>query len=230
MDALATYVFDGELPPVEKRTEAGAYLDVDESSRTGRYTSVVGQCYVEKGTKYFISVKGRTPKPGEVTASASKPGEEGVPDHFPFVISAKLVPAQLQANVTVKGSMCDMRYLHYFYDVPAGGLGRHLQATVKKTSGDLDSVFLRYEKCAGPAGSNLQRISVEGHGVPKGVAYYPEPKTELLPGRYYISIKGKHEECGKYDLSVIEFSAAWTSMPMMVATVALSLLTVIVSY
>lgn len=104
--------------------------------------------------------------------------------------------------------MCDMRYMHYYYEVESGGIGKHFQASLKKTSGDLDSMFVRYEKCAGPAGSNLQKISVEGHGVPKGVAYYPEPRTELLPGRYYLSIKGKHEECGKYELQVVEFSAA----------------------
>merc|ERR1712178_135607 len=86
-DALQVYIFDGELPPIEKRSQPGAFLDLDQSSRTGRYTSVIGQCYIEKGKKYYLSVHGRTPKPDDKVGS--------IEDHFSYVVSSKLVPAKL---------------------------------------------------------------------------------------------------------------------------------------
>merc|ERR1711964_521924 len=77
---------------------------------------------------------------------------------------------------------------------------------VKKLMGDLDKFYIRYEKCAGAPGSNLDAVSIEGHGTPTGESHYPKPKEELLAGRYYVSVKGKGENCGKFDLTVTHYS------------------------
>ena len=71
-----------------------------------------------------------------------------------------------------------------------------------RTEGDLDSAFVRYERCAGLAGANLAQVKLEGHGTPSGSIVLPQNSQPMEAGRYYVSIKGKPEICGDYRIHV----------------------------
>ena len=189
-DALGVYVFEERLRPHEERLNPGAYLDYDTSSMVvqngeRKYTVVVGQCYVQKGTRYFLAINGVADS--ETTH---------------YSVTAVKVPAALPLNGAVRGSLCDSRYLHFFWEVAASpGVGGGVKTTLTKSAGELDSFYVRYERCAGPIGSNLERLNVEGHGVPSRSLVLPRRGEELLAGRYYISVKGKMEMCGDFEIS-----------------------------
>ena len=195
-DALGVYVFEERLRPHEERLNPGAFLDYDTSSMVvqngeRKYTVVVGQCYVQKGTRYFLGINGVAD--GETTH---------------YSVTAIKVPGALPLNGTVRGSLCDSRYLHFFWELAvAPGAGGGIRTTLKKSAGELDSFYMRYEKCAGPVGSNMERLSVEGHGVPSRSLVLPRRGEELVAGRYYISVKGKMEMCGDFEITTQE--AAW---------------------
>ena len=189
-DALGVYVFEERLRPREERLNPGAFLDYDTSSMVvqngeRKYTVVVGQCYVQKGTRYFLGINGVAD--GEITH---------------YSVTAIKVPGALPINGTVRGSLCDSRYLHFFWELAvAPGAGGGIRTTLKKSAGELDSFYVRYEKCAGPVGSNMERLSVEGHGVPSRSLVLPRRGEELVAGRYYISVKGKMEMCGDFEIT-----------------------------
>ena len=188
-DALGVYVFEERLRPTTERLNPGAFLDYDTSSmivQNGerKYTVVVGQCYVQKGTRYFLSVNGAAD--GETTY---------------YSVTAVKVGGALPLNGTVQGSLCDQRYLHFFWDLAVSPGAGGVKTTLKKKAGELDCFYLRYEKCAGPVGSNLERLSVEGHGVPARSLVLPKAGEELMAGRYYVSVKGKMEMCGDFEIT-----------------------------
>jgi len=188
-DALGVYVFEERLRPTSERLNPGAFLDYDTSSMVvqngeRKYTVVVGQCYVQKGTRYYLAVNGAAD--GELTY---------------YSVTAIKVPGALPLNGTVQGSLCDQRYLHFFWDLAVAPGAGGVKTTLKKSAGELDCFYLRYEKCAGPVGSNLERVSVEGHGVPSRSLVLPRAGQELLAGRYYISVKGKMEMCGDFEIT-----------------------------
>jgi len=187
-DALGVYVFEERLRPTSERLNPGAFLDYDTSSMVvqngeRKYTVVVGQCYVQRGTRYYLAVNGVA---NELTY---------------YSVTAIKVPAALPLNGTVQGSLCDQRYLHFFWELAAAPGAGGVKTTLHKSAGELDCFYLRYEKCAGPTGSNMERVSVEGHGVPSRSLVLPRDGHELLAGRYYISVKGKMEMCGDFEIT-----------------------------
>ena len=191
-DALGLYVSEGELKPASERTTPGAFLDFDETSMiahgTGekarrKFSVAVSQCYVQAHTRYYLSVRG------------------GKAEAVGYTVSAQRVPARIPLNGTVSGSLCDNRYLHYFWELPATPTLAGVRTTLRKTSGELDAFFMRYERCAGPIGTNLERVSVDGHGVASRSVALPRLGEELTAGRYYVSVKGQPELCGSYEIS-----------------------------
>ena len=118
-----------------------------------------------------------------------------------YKITAMRVAARIPLNGTVSGSLCDNRYLHYFWELPATPTLAGVRTTLRKTSGELDAFFMRYERCAGPIGTNLERVSVDGHGVASRSVALPRLGEELTAGRYYVSVKGQPELCGSYEIS-----------------------------
>ena len=143
--ALGLYVSEGELRPPAERLSPGAFLDYDETSMIAsgsreepkrKFSVVVSQCYVQPHTKYYLSVRG-----GKDAASVS------------YKITAMRVAARIPLNGTVSGSLCDNRYLHYFWELPATPTLAGVRTTLRKTSGELDAFFMRYERCAGPIGT-----------------------------------------------------------------------------
>jgi hypothetical protein len=188
-DALGVYLFEERLRPHEERLNPGAFLDYDTSSMVvqngeRKYTVVVGQCYVQKNTRYYLGINGVADS--ETTH---------------YSVTAIKVPAALPLNGAVHGSLCDSRYLHFYWELSASPGADGVRTTLKKSAGELDSFYMRYEKCAGPIGSNLERLSVEGHGVPSRSLVLPRRGEELLAGRYYISVKGKMEMCGDFEIT-----------------------------
>ena len=191
--ALGLYVSEGELRPPAERLSPGAFLDYDETSMIAsgsreepkrKFSVVVSQCYVQPHTKYYLSVRG-----GKDAAAVS------------YKITAMRVAARIPLNGTVSGSLCDNRYLHYFWELPATPTLAGVRTTLRKTSGELDAFFMRYERCAGPIGTNLERVSVDGHGVASRSVALPRLGEELTAGRYYVSVKGQPELCGSYEIS-----------------------------
>ena len=85
-----------------------------------------------------------------------------------------------------------------------------------RTAGALDAFFVRYERCVGPARSSLGHESLEGHGANQETAILvPEQAGSLVngqkvppAGRYYVSVKGKMELCGSFELTAAHMSAA----------------------
>jgi len=188
-DALGVYVFEERLRPHGERLNPGAFLDYDTSSMVvqngeRKFTVVVGQCYVQSGTMYYLSVNGAAD--GHSTS---------------YSVTAIKVPAALPMNGTIQGSLCDQRYLHFFWELPVAPGAGGVKTTLHKTAGELDCFYLRYENCAGPTGSNMERVGVEGHGVPQKSIVLPRDGNDLLAGRYYISVKGKMEMCGDFEIT-----------------------------
>ena len=44
---------------------------------------------------------------------------------------------------------------------------------------------------------NLAHLNLFGHGLSSGQFKLPNAEEELVPGRYYVSVKGSHELCGR---------------------------------
>ena len=169
-DALGLYVSEGELRPPAERLSPGAFLDYDETSMIAsgsreepkrKFSVVVSQCYVQPHTKYYLSVRG---------------GKDAAP--VSYKITAMRVAARIPLNGTVSGSLCDNRYLHYFWELPATPTLAGVRTTLRKTSGELDAFFMRYERCAGPIGTNLERVSVDAGHCPQDEA--PEAVNAAL--------------------------------------------------
>ena len=49
--------------------------------------------------------------------------------------------------------------LHFFYEVESSLRTGGAHSSFRKTAGELDCFYMRHEKCAGPIGSNLERVS-----------------------------------------------------------------------
>jgi hypothetical protein len=108
-DALGLYVYEGALPLERTRKGPSTPIDADESSAIVKngartYSVVLGQCYVQPATKYFVAVRG---------------GSERTRDDVRFKLSATLVPARLELGAKVSASVCDQRYLHFYWQLDA---------------------------------------------------------------------------------------------------------------
>lgn len=155
------------MHPASGAPTAKANLDMDTVSHIGnsthrRYYVYVGECYQMLGSVYYVSVYGQTP-------SAVN-----------FQIKALRVPAQLPITTiaeekTLAGHVCDGKYMHYFVDWAAlhpGGM----QAAVQVTSGELQSFYLRKDRCAsqlnGPD-KNIARVNLLSYGCAHAAARFP---------------------------------------------------------
>lgn len=199
-NAIGIYLSE-RLLPISNRLNPGAFLDYDEASmitakgiRT--FTVVIGQCYIIQGTIYYLSIRGGAP----AGAGAYHPNVH-------YTVRAIRVPARLPSNASITGKLCDSRYLHYFWEVGAP-LEGGMRTTVQKKDGELDAFYMRYEKCAGPAGTNIAKVGLDGHGTPRGSVLLPSSQQPLDLGRFYVSVKGKMEQCGNYEIWTDQVSPA----------------------
>jgi len=202
-NALGIYVSE-DLPSTERTREAngvwsvGQFLDFDTTSMIvvdgiRHYSVVIGQCYVRAGQTYYLSVFGKN------VAGGPKPS-------VPYNVAVEKVPALIPMNGTVSGNVCDNRYMHYYWELDSSFTSGGVRTTVSKQEGELDSAFMRYEKCAGLAGANLASVELSGHGQPSGSVTLPQGPTPLEAGRYYVSIKGQQELCGQYQISATQIN------------------------
>ena len=203
-NALGIYVSDPpsteELPDANTRSSLspGDYLDYDTTSMivvdgVRHYSVVVGQCYVRKGQLYYLSVFGKN------AAGGPKPS-------VPFDVSVKRVPAAIpltNGSITkITGSVCDNRYMHYFWEIDSRFQSGGVRTTISKQEGELEAAYMRYEHCAGLAGANMADVGLSGHGSPSGRVTLPMGPKPLEAGRYYVSLRGKQELCGNYEITV----------------------------
>jgi hypothetical protein len=204
--ALAVYVTDGYIQqldgaPSQSDTFRGpasgtAALDSDTVSHIGNgstrhYYVYVGQCYLMKGSQYLVSVLG---------ASST---------FVPFSISAirkkaKLgIPSRVQLeNRPFVGTVCDNKYIHHFWDVPAMPHRGALELTFRKKAGELDAFYVRHERCAGPIGTNLVETRLFGRGLATSKIQLPSADADLAAGRYYVTVRGAVEFCGDYEITL----------------------------
>ena len=143
------------LHPTGPPATGQAALDSDHVSHIGntthrRYFVYVGECYHMRGSIYYVSVYGPTTSTVHFTIEAKR------------VQSALAIGTSTAATATT-GSVCDGKYMHYYVDWPAVHPGG-LQAAVRKTSGELESFAMRYERCAGQRSSNIANVNLLGHG------------------------------------------------------------------
>lgn len=202
------------------------------------YFGYVGCCYVSAGARFFLSIYGFHTEPVRFYARALRIQTQMILP--PVVTSSTVIDAPDSSNYTKdtvnetlhnsncsnmsmpqgwchddeaaqKGSVCDGKYMHHFFDLdvvpPSGGL----EIRVDKTSGELEGFYVRYERCAGPEGhaihtnsstGNLAHLNLFGHGLSSAFMKIPNPLHNLLPGRYYISVRGSVEFCGDYTVHV----------------------------
>ena len=196
-NALGIYVSDpadGDDPPSVDDRNTGQFLDFDATSMIvidgiRQYNVVVGQCYVRKNQRYFLSIFGK------YAAGGPKPT-------VPYSVSVERVPAGIPLNSTYTGNVCDNRYMHHYWELDSSFLSGGVQTTITKKEGELDAAYMRYEHCAGLASANLAEVHLEGHGTPSGTVMLPQGPAALEAGRYYVSVRGKQELCGQYQISV----------------------------
>ena len=187
-------------------------IDTDTVSFIGNsthrnYFVYVGECYHMVGSVYYLSVYGQTADTVTFTATVRR-------------VQSALQIASATNEVVTSGVVCDGKYMHYYVDwghVAAGGM----VASVRKTGGELDSFYVRDERCAGAeathvgaASTNLfGPINLGGFGLSEGRAVLPSAGHSLRAGRYYISIRGTVDLCGYFNVAVTnltqhEFHAA----------------------
>ena len=146
-----------------------AALDMDTASHIGnsthrRYFVYVGECYHMAGSVYYLSVFGQSPGTVRFNVEARR-------------VVSMLTPGPSSAAPSMAGSVCDGKYMHYYVDwdeLHGGGM----QAYVRKTSGSLQSFFLRKDTCAGPQASNIASVNLLGHGC---VAAPAAPPGHISP-------------------------------------------------
>lgn len=196
-NAIGIYLSSSEfgLPPLAERSEPSQFLDFDATSMIvidgiRQYSIALSQCYIRRGATYYLSVFGKN-----VVGTKDKPA-------VPYTIAVKKVPSAIPMNSTVFGQVCDGQYMHYYWDIDTSFTSGGIRTFVSKTEGDLDSAFVRYERCAGLAGANLATVKLEGHGTPSGSIVLPQNSQPMEAGRYYVSVKGKPEICGDYRIHV----------------------------
>jgi len=182
------------LRPANAAPADGFAVDMDRVSHIYNATHrkffvYVGECYQMAGSVYYLSVFGESPSTVTFSVKVTR-------------VSAALPVAIGADGPSIAGSVCDGKYLHYYVDWPhvtAGGM----QMTVRKTSGELSSFFMRKEKCAGAKGENLfGPISLSGYGLSQGAVLLPSAGHVPEVGRYYISVRGSVDLCGDFAIQV----------------------------
>jgi len=186
-------------------------LDSDTVSHIGnsthkRYFTYVGECYYMPGSVYYVSVYNTYSDDGDSDAGVG------------FSIEAQRVQSTITVGNTsflpnTTGTVCDGKYLHYFFDWPSVHPGG-LQAVVRKTSGMLETFYMRYERCVGewsylrPSVDKIAAVNLLGQGLGEGKVRLPNSQHRLVTGRYYISVRAAVDMCGDYNISVRNLTIA----------------------
>jgi len=187
-----------EVTPVtalhpEGAPTSSASVDSDVVSHIGntthrRYFAYVGECYHMVGSVYYLSVYGQTASTVSFTVSVNR-------------VPSALTLSNSASGPSVTGTVCDGKYMHYFFDVDAVHAGG-LLTSVRKTSGELNAFYLRAETCAGTGTGDLYGpINLRGYGTSVANVRMPSP-THANLGRYYVTIRGSDDMCGEYNLMV----------------------------
>jgi hypothetical protein len=178
------------MHPDGESASSYAALDYDLVSHVGntthtRYFAYVGECYQMKGSVYYLSVYGQTSSNVSFTATVTP-------------VTAALDIASGSNQPATTGEVCDGKYMHYYVDwetITSGGM----YLKVKKTSGELESFYVRREKCAGASSENLVGpINLASYGLASGHYKLPTSTTSLKTGRYYIGVRGSIDLCGEF--------------------------------
>lgn len=192
--ALEIYVYDNDyairkLDGVALGPSPATAIDADTASTYGNGTvrhfyAYVAQCYLMVNQAYTLMVK------GNLRPSVA------------FTVYATRVQARLDYAPDNKrtGSVCDGRYMHYFWDLPVAPTHGGIEVAVRKTSGELDSFYLRKERCAGVSGTSIGGGNLFGHGLSGASTKLPTEETVLDAGRYYVSVRGAAAYCGDYEI------------------------------
>ena len=185
-------------PPKTASLDDDAVSHIATSDGTRTFYAYVGQCYIMQGAFYYLSIYGQGGSAVKYSASAIRVNSRLAIDGVPTT-----------------GRVCDGKYLHYFWDidhVPATG---GLQLRVRKTSGELDAFYVRQERCVAAPDSAFAQGNLFGHGLSSGVVQLPSEDQQLLPGRYYVSVRGSIDMCGTFEISIKRQSmqAWWASSP-----------------
>ncbi len=172
---------------------SAAALDADWVSRIGNEThrhfyAYVSQCYVMKGSYYFLSVYGATWS------------------NVAFQVRATSTSAELRLGQT-SGRVCDGKYAHMFFDLVNHPSHGGMSFAVEKRSGALDEWYLRYERCGGPTG-NLYTGNLFGHGLTASSRVLPQGDTSLDAGRYYVSVRSSLDLCGEFVVTLTNLTSS----------------------
>ena len=86
---------------------------------------MLGQCYVQPQAKYYVAVRSGTSAAGG--------------DDVKFKVTATLVPARLELGAKVSASVCDQRYLHFYWQLDSALAVGAVKSTVTRTPATFES-------------------------------------------------------------------------------------------